>query len=199
MADIKWNKGGNTQNFLQMESQQSSRNNANHCTDSYVRYGTKRKCLLNRGISIKCNILKKGDSYWGICLRSITYKRVSYYKKKLEPIAEHVIGEHLAGFRKCRYPKMLRTQCGLIPDMHKFPIDLRVWPYKHRNVQETLFLHFDIQIYITRLVRFTVTSTENQVRVQTEFTDGSNYRTRVKTRRWFGIPAIWSWNLFQED
>jgi hypothetical protein len=140
---------------------------------------------VTRGISIKCNICKKEaklicDNYRGICLRPTTYKTVTYYKKRLEPIAEQVIGEYLAGFRKDRSTmghvftmketseKFWEHNVGLF----QIHIDFRQ-VYDHINreyLQETL-LPFDIPVYIIRLVRLRTTSTGSQVRVQTELTD----------------------------
>jgi hypothetical protein len=40
------------------------------------------------------------DSYSGLSLLSTTYKIVTYYKERLETIAEEVTGEYRAGFRK---------------------------------------------------------------------------------------------------
>jgi sorting nexin-29 len=117
----------------------------------------------------------------GISLLSTTCKIVTYIiRKRLEPIAEQVIREYQAGFRKGRSAmdhiftmKQISEKCWEHNvDLFQIYIDFRQ-AYDHINrvkLYEAM-VHFHISVKIIRLARLTMTSTENQVRVQTELTD----------------------------
>jgi sorting nexin-29 len=136
--------------------------------------------------SIICPIYKKGgklmcDNYRGISLLPTTYKIVTYIiRKRLEPIAEQVIREYQAGFRKGRSTldhifttKQISEKCWEHNvDLFKIYIDFRqVYGHINREKLYEAMIHFHIPVKIIRLVRLTMTNTESQVRVQTELTD----------------------------
>jgi sorting nexin-29 len=121
----------------------------------------------------------------------------SILHSRLEPITERIIGEYQAGFRpgRCAVDQLFTVKQTLEEcweynlSMYQIYVDFKqAYDSIQRKKLYTIMYEFGLQHKLARLVRATMTGTEAQVKVQTEFID--TFEIRHGLRQGDGLAPV---------